>query len=803
MSENAKEAVECSNKYLSDCDNLYEDGTIYDADEVADDDDNRVVPAFAEAMIQAKEAIVDFYENRFEEAFKICSRYETGSLPHSHGQATLRFIFAMLTLEPPELEKAKHAIDMDIALCQNRKKQNSVTQSISNLIWRPVYDEYTDGDKETGVRELKAAVTVKDSVRYEYCAAVIMGYNLYMANIFGAGHGDLKFAQELCNETMAIHPKSILFKFFYARSLQVLGKPNEAIELYKECINLQCDWKPFHNICYWDLIWCYALIRNWEKAAEYAQLLSKQCKWSPATNMYQYAVFLHHMMEEQNREDLKEKMEEAIKMVPQLKIRYAGKTIPPEKFATEQALKYINNGEKFVLPAYELFYVWNIFATAASSNELLEPILAQIIEKEEEHKADKGVVCFWISFFTEVFILDNHDLKLDNYCKIYLLKGVCLKYLGRHPEALLCFKEIVDNESRVSPGSYIPPHASLELGFTHMKLKNFVEAKRWFERATNDYSGYLIEALVHLPLVSASYDEYTEQKGKPSRIAEVKEAFRDAAVVLKEGKKNLAIHAKQRLAHWLKKLSVKFDQLAAKVGSGGKGAYEPIPDLKPDIGKPDIGTDFKPGLNPEYKPDLKPDLKPEYKPDLKPEYKPDLKPEYKPDQVIETGYEEKMKKDLKPDFKEENYEEILDARKPKREANYEDVIKELSAKMQELSKGYAKAIEILNKKKQFSNGDKSIADQIEHIAEAAQRVDNILEFLKEVSVDPKRQQMDLKYLDKLYEVESKRILSVIGNEKSEQPEIDHPLEAKRKVDEEKGKEEKTEGNKSDKRLDVK
>ena len=44
----------------------------------------------------------------------------------------------------------------------------------------------------------------------------------------------------------------------------------------------------------------------------------------------------------------------------------------------------------------------------------------------------------------------------------------------------------------------MPPHAALELGLSYVKTGQMDKAKSWLEKARTDYSGFLIESLVHL-----------------------------------------------------------------------------------------------------------------------------------------------------------------------------------------------------------------------------------------------------------------------------------------------------------------
>jgi tetratricopeptide (TPR) repeat protein len=179
---------------------------------------------------------------------------------------------------------------------------------------------------------------------------------------------------------------------------------------------------------------------------------------------------------------MRAQVDEAMTEVPKLKVRYAGKTIPPEKYAITKANLYISGNRDPVLPAFELFYVWNVFAYAGSE-ETFKPIMALIETNLEQEKKR---------------VLNDESLSMDKYCFLLLLRGVCLRHLGFPLQAADCMIEILENEQRIEHDTYISPHAAFELGLSYAKAEKFDDAKTWLERARTDYTGFLIESMVHL-----------------------------------------------------------------------------------------------------------------------------------------------------------------------------------------------------------------------------------------------------------------------------------------------------------------
>lgn len=215
--------------------------------------------------------------------------------------------------------------------------------------------------------------------------------------------------------------------FYAGRMEAVRGQPLKAIQYFDKCVQVPKSWKNIDNICFWDMAWCHAIQLDWPQAAKYAQILKEQCNWSPATNQYQYACFLYMVMEAKGDESMRPQIDAAMALVPELKVRYAGKTIPPEKYAITKANMYIAGDKDLTLPAFELFYVWNIFAYAAGSTELCEPIMKLIEDK-----------------FEEVKDYPDQGKPLDKYCYLLLLRGVVLRSQGHALQAIDCFTEILE-----------------------------------------------------------------------------------------------------------------------------------------------------------------------------------------------------------------------------------------------------------------------------------------------------------------------------------------------------------------------
>ncbi|KAH9517525.1 Tetratricopeptide repeat protein 39B, variant 3 [Dermatophagoides farinae] len=385
----------------------------------------------------------------------------------------------------PEIQTALDNLRNCMDVCQREKRY-----SMTKLVWRPNYNSYTDVQIHAELCYAEALLMTAlmtfledqnllnlNGLRRPLAVLIMLAYQCYVEHIFGLGDGDMQCVDTCLDYGLSEHPDGAFFLLFLGRKKQLTGQINEAIEALKRCISVQNEWKQFHNICHWELLWCYAVQCDWINASKCADILRKQCKWSPAAYTYQYATFLYMIMVEHNRPELQAEISQLLRQVPDLRVRFAGKTVPAEKFAIVQSQRYFNHNNQLVLPAIEYMYIWNIFAVIGQSPHLLNPILERV-QKYEQIEQTK---------------LTQPDQPLDDYCRCLLLKGMCLRHLQQHSRL---------STERIESSTYLIPKATLELGLNHLKFGSLAEARRWLDQAKT-YSGYTLETIVHFRIHTA------------------------------------------------------------------------------------------------------------------------------------------------------------------------------------------------------------------------------------------------------------------------------------------------------------
>ena len=73
---------------------------------------------------------------------------------------------------------------------------------------------------------------------------------------------------------------------------QTVNRREQAVEAFTTSLALELPWTQLHHICYWELIWTYAALFNWESSADFAGRMLRENKWSPATYAYLHGAML-------------------------------------------------------------------------------------------------------------------------------------------------------------------------------------------------------------------------------------------------------------------------------------------------------------------------------------------------------------------------------------------------------------------------------------------------------------------------------------------------------------------------------
>uniref|UniRef100_A0A673W7G6 Tetratricopeptide repeat protein 39B n=1 Tax=Salmo trutta TaxID=8032 RepID=A0A673W7G6_SALTR len=333
------------------------------------------------------------------------------------------------------------------------------------------------GDREVGLSQLREGAA-SNSLRSILSTLCLLMYHLYISVILGTGEANLVESDVLLEPYIGKFPNGALILFYQARIAVLKGNFEFAQKKFLECIAAQQEWRQIHHLCYWELMWSYSFQQDWLEAYQYADLLCKESKWSQAVYVFQKASILSMMPEEEVKRT-GENVEQLFRQVESLRLRIAGKSIPTEKFAAKKAQRYsAATPVTLLIPAVEMIYVWNGFTIVGKRPELTESILVTIKKAEEQLK-------------------NPSEYHVDDQCMVQMLKGLCLRHLGRLDQAQLCFTRVISSENGIKHDRYLVPYSMYELGLLYKQQGDLGKATTTIKNAKLNYKGYSMESRLH------------------------------------------------------------------------------------------------------------------------------------------------------------------------------------------------------------------------------------------------------------------------------------------------------------------
>uniref|UniRef100_A0AAX7V1Y3 Tetratricopeptide repeat domain 39A n=1 Tax=Astatotilapia calliptera TaxID=8154 RepID=A0AAX7V1Y3_ASTCA len=341
------------------------------------------------------------------------------------------------------------------------------------------------GDKEYGLSLLNDGATGMN-LRSMLCALLLLCYYTFLTFILGTGEGEVVEAERLLKPFLLSKKPapSVNIKcttcLVTVRVLLLYGLISlrfQAVKFFEDGCKAQQTWKQFHHMCYWELMWCFTYKRAWKMAYFYADLLSKESRWSKAMYVYMKAAYLSMLPKDEARPFGEDEVE-LFRQVPTLKQKIAGKSPPTEKFAIRKARRYkAALPVRLPVPVLEMMYMWNGFSMINKTPELTEGMMQTLVEAERS-----------------LLEAPVNEYTVDDRCVIHMLKGLCLKNQGLLQAAEECFNKVCSSEKKIRFDHYLVPNCLVELSLLYIDQGRRDEAIKILHKAKHNYKDYSMES---------------------------------------------------------------------------------------------------------------------------------------------------------------------------------------------------------------------------------------------------------------------------------------------------------------------
>ncbi|XP_046924413.1 tetratricopeptide repeat protein 39B-like [Lynx rufus] len=331
------------------------------------------------------------------------------------------------------------------------------------------------GDREVGLTLLHESAS-KSHINNILSVLTLVFYYTYIYVAIGAEKGHSSAVEDLFLIYLQKFPNCVILKFFQARFSMLKGNFENARLILEECIFIQNEWKQVHHLCYWELMWCHIFLRNWKQAHHYADLLSRNSRWSKAIYMYSKAMLLS-LLPSDSVKSVSEDISSLFLKVDSLRIKILGTSVPVEKFIAEKGQRYgTTTGWFTAQPILEFIYAWSGFRVMSKKLDLISSWLS-IIDKGEDLLRKNP----------------NTEYGTDDISLLNLLKGLCLKHLGRYSMAERYFNRVLQKEKLLKYDHYLVPYTYYELGVLYYLKGDYDSATKNLDNIKN-YKDYSMEA---------------------------------------------------------------------------------------------------------------------------------------------------------------------------------------------------------------------------------------------------------------------------------------------------------------------
>ncbi|KAK2092369.1 hypothetical protein P7K49_028897 [Saguinus oedipus] len=330
------------------------------------------------------------------------------------------------------------------------------------------------GDREVGLSLLHESASETHINNIISLLTLLFYYN-YIYVDFGVEKVYNPATEDLFLVYLQKFPNCVILKFFHARSSMLKGDFKNAQLKLQECIFTQNEWKQVHHLCYWEFMWCHILEQDWRQAYHYANLLSQQSRWSKAIYMYSKAIILA-LLPSHFVKSVSEDINSLFLKVEGLRIKFLGSSVPIEKFVAGKGQRYgTTTGWFTAQPLLEFIYAWSGFRVMSKKVELISSWLS-IIDRGEDLLQENP----------------HKEYGTDDISLLNLLKGLCLKHLGKYKKAEYYFNRVIQKDKLLKYDHYLVPYAYYELGILHYLKGDYARATKNLDKVRN-YKDYSME----------------------------------------------------------------------------------------------------------------------------------------------------------------------------------------------------------------------------------------------------------------------------------------------------------------------